>query len=128
MKHRTLSICSVLLAIVLGLAAVYLVGSLRRVDTKPDKARFEIETILSDALELHRTARGRYPSTHEGLGALVRAGVMRRVPDDPWHRPYEYRFPALRRKGGFDLWSYGADGKPGGDGVDADITNWGDDA
>jgi general secretion pathway protein G len=80
----------------------------------------------------------RYPTSEQGLDALVnepddarsypQGGYLqkRRVPEDPWGNPYEYEQPGQNNSHSFDLWSYGADGKPGGEGVDADIGNWDD--
>jgi len=91
---------------------------------------------LESVLELFRMDNGRYPTTEEGLDALVNepegaknfppGGYLskRRIPVDAWNNPYEYERPGQNNSHSFDLWSYGADGKPGGDGVDADIGNW----
>ena len=88
-------------------------------------ARADISTI-ENGLELYRLQGGRYPTTAEGLGVLVggRGAVLKggKVPDDPWGRPYLYASPG--RRGDADVWSLGADGKEGGEDVDADIGNW----
>ena len=88
----------------------------------------EFESVL-DALRLDV---GRYPTTEEGLQSLrARPGSLERwdgpylrkdVPLDPWQRPYVYRFPG--QHGDFDLFSLGADGQEGGEGENADVTNW----
>jgi general secretion pathway protein G len=95
--------------------------------------------ILEAALETFRMDNGRYPTTEEGLAALVArppalaetsaypaGGYLRerRVPLDPWGNAYEYRNPSIHGASGFDLWSLGADGAPGGSGIDADLGNW----
>jgi general secretion pathway protein G len=87
---------------------------------------------LEKALEQFRLDVDRYPTTEEGLAALQQApqGVngwlgpylKKAVPLDPWGRPFIYREPG--EHGEIDLYSYGKDGRPGGTGVDADITNW----
>jgi general secretion pathway protein G len=87
---------------------------------------------LDKALEQFRLDVDRYPTTEEGLAALQQAppGVTgwlgpylkKAVPLDPWGRPFVYREPG--EHGEIDLYSYGKDGRPGGTGVDADITNW----
>ena len=87
---------------------------------------------LEQALEMYKLDVGRYPSTEQGLDALVRrpgaaAGwngpyLKSDVPADPWNRPYEYKYPGER--GELDIYSYGQDGSPGGDGEDADVGNW----
>ena len=95
-------------------------------------ARAQIE-LLGTALDTYRLDIGRYPSSQEGLGALQQRpfGVDRwdgpylkkDVPKDPWDHPYMYRSPG---EGGrpYDLYSYGADGSPGGTGDNRDITSW----
>jgi general secretion pathway protein G len=89
--------------------------------------------LLGTALDTFRLDVGRYPTTQEGLAALRQRpfGIDRwdgpylkkDVPLDPWNRPYYYRSPG---EGGrpYDLVSYGADGAPGGDGDNRDITSW----
>jgi len=91
---------------------------------------------LESVLELYRMDNAHYPTSEQGLDALVNepdgaknfppGGYLqkRRVPEDPWGNPYEYEQPGQTNDHSFDLWSYGADGKPGGEGVDADIGNW----
>jgi general secretion pathway protein G len=80
----------------------------------------------------------RYPTAEQGLDALIHepddarsyppGGYLqkRRIPEDPWGNLYEYEQPGQNNSHSFDLWSYGADGKPGGEDVDADIGNWDD--
>jgi general secretion pathway protein G len=87
---------------------------------------------LQKALDQYRLDVGRYPSTEQGLAALVAkpsgaskwAGpyLRKEVPLDPWGKPYIYRNPG--EHGDFDLLSYGRDGRPGGQGEDADIVSW----
>src|SRR5215470_6895725 len=95
-------------------------------------ARAQIDA-LDKALDQFRLDVGRYPTSEEGLQALVAqpssepnwAGpyLKKGVPADPWGRPYVYQQPSTHG-GDFDLFSYGKDGRPGGTGEDADITNW----
>ncbi len=97
------------------------------------RARQDVRSIET-ALNLYRLDNFRYPSTDQGLQALVSnpgqsaapnwkaGGYLDRVPSDPWNNPYQYRNPGQR--GEFDVWSFGADGQPGGEDVDADIGNW----
>jgi general secretion pathway protein G len=112
-----------------------------RIMGKPEEARrvkaqMDIAT-LETALKLYKLDNGRYPSSEQGLQALVEAptvGVLPRkwreggylekakVPNDPWGSEYVYISPGLH--GDFDLMSYGADGQPGGEGDDEDINNW----
>lgn len=97
-----------------------------------EKARADIAT-LEQALELYRLDINTYPSTEQGLEALVTAppgltrpenyrpgGYIRGLPEDPWGAPYQYLAPG--QEGPFDLYSLGADGATGGEGLDADIS------
>ena len=91
---------------------------------------------LESALAFFEMDNGRFPTTEEGLAALVQApaglsSTYRRggylqggVPSDSWGNPYQYACPPTRNATGFDLWSLGADGVPGGTDIDADIGNW----
>ena len=99
-------------------------------ESKVKSAQIQMEN-LSSALDLFYLDAGRYPSTAEGLAALVRptgsaagwAGPYLKggsVPNDPWNNPYVYRSPGLR--GPYDIISYGADGQEGGTDLAADIT------
>ncbi|HEU4969369.1 type II secretion system major pseudopilin GspG [Sphingomonas sp.] len=98
------------------------------------KAKADIAT-LEQALEMYRLDNLTYPSSTEGLQALVAAppgaaqpqryrqgGYIKRLPDDPWGHPYRYIYPG--QHGAFDVFSYGADDKQGGEGENADIGNW----
>ncbi|MGF7147443.1 general secretion pathway protein G [Sphingomonas zeicaulis] len=99
-----------------------------------DKAKADIATI-EQALEMYRLHNLNYPSTGDGLSALLtppaslqnaqryqRGGYIKKLPDDPWGRPYNYSAPG--RNGPFDIWSYGADGVEGGTDDNADIGSW----
>jgi general secretion pathway protein G len=87
---------------------------------------------LEQALEMYKLDVGRFPSTSEGLAALVEkpptaAGwngpyLKSDVPLDPWNREYMYKYPGER--GEIDIFSYGQNGSPGGEGEDADVGNW----
>ena len=116
-----------LLAGLIGPQVMKHVGS-----SKSQTAYLQIEE-LSAGLELYRLELGGYPSTAEGLGALIeppanneawngpylRKKVIR---EDPWGAPYIYRYPG--EHGEFDLYSLGADGKEGGEGEDGDVLGW----
>jgi general secretion pathway protein G len=99
-----------------------------------EKARADI-AVLEQALETYRLDNMVYPDTAQGLDALLRppaglarperyrrGGYIRRLPQDPWGNPYQYRQPG--RQGAFDVFSFGADGAEGGEGDAADIGNW----
>ncbi len=82
---------------------------------KRDTAEHDIESI-HNALKLYSAKTGRVPTTG-GMRALVNSGIIERFPYDPWGMPYQYEF----RDGRPVVWSYGADGAPGGEEADADI-------
>lgn len=120
--------------VILGiLAALIAPNVISRIDeAQVTKVKQDIRAIES-ALKLYRLDRFRYPTTDEGLNALVTppgdstvpwpsGGYLDRLPRDPWDRPYIYLQPGTH--GEFDLYSYGRDGVQGGEGVDADLGNW----
>jgi general secretion pathway protein G len=101
-------------------------------DSKIKAAKIQIESFAS-ALDLYYLDAGHYPTTAEGLRALLErpggtvawAGPYLKgdtVPNDPWGNPYTYRAPG--QHGPYDIVSYGADGQEGGTGADADVTSW----
>ena len=87
---------------------------------------------LEQALEMYKLDVGRYPSSQEGLESLVRKPsnatgwngpyLKSDVPMDPWNREYHYKYPGERAE--VDIYTYGANGSPGGDGEDTDVGNW----
>jgi general secretion pathway protein G len=121
--------------IIIGILAALIVP---RVMGRPDEARRiaarqDIASIVQ-ALKLYRLDNGRYPATEQGLTALVTRpegdppltnwkAYLDNLPKDPWGNVYQYANPGTH--GEIDVWSFGADGKPGGEGNDADIGNWG---
>lgn len=91
--------------------------------------------IIETALEQYQLDMLTYPSSAQGLAALQavpndaprqdqyrEGGYLRNLPNDPWGNPYQYRFPGERSV--FDVFSFGADGEPGGDDKNSDIGNW----
>jgi general secretion pathway protein G len=101
-------------------------------ESKVKAAKIQIESLAS-ALDLYFLDVGQYPSSSEGLSALVqRPGSVTawngpylkgtRLPNDPWGKPYVYRTPG--QYGTYDIISYGADGQEGGSGAGSDITSW----
>ena len=99
------------------------------------KARADIST-LEQAVETYRLDNIVFPTDQQGLQALIAAptdlaqpdryrqgGYIRRLPEDPWGNPYQYRRQSAHGQQ-FDVWSFGADGKEGGEGNDADLGNW----
>jgi general secretion pathway protein G len=119
--------------VIIGLlAAIVVPNFIGNIDTAAiNRARQDIRGVET-ALNLYRLDNFRYPSTEDGLEALVEnpgessapnwKQYLRRVPVDPWNNPYQYRNPG--QQGEFDVFSYGADGQEGGEGVNADIGNW----
>lgn len=94
---------------------------------------------IEAALAFYQMDNGRFPSTEQGLDALVEpptigpeprnyrpGGYLQggRVPTDAWGNPYQYEYPGSNNPEGFDIWSLGADGQPGGTETDAEIGNW----
>jgi general secretion pathway protein G len=119
-----------IIGLIVGLVGPRVLGYLET--SKVKSTRFQIDNF-SKALDLYFLDAGRYPTTAEGLEALVHkpaaasiwAGPYLRgdkVPLDSWGNRYNYRSPG--EHGRYDLYSYGADGRDGGSGNDADITSW----
>jgi general secretion pathway protein G len=122
--------------VILGILATLVVP---KIIGRPDEARViaakqDIGSLMQ-ALKLYRLDNQRYPTTEQGLQALVArpttapippnwkaGGYLERLPRDPWGNPYQYLNPGLH--GEIDNFSFGADGAPGGEGNDADIGSW----
>ncbi|WP_144634391.1 type II secretion system major pseudopilin GspG [Bordetella genomosp. 13] len=117
--------------VIMGILAALVVP---RVLDRPDQARQVAAkqdiSGLMQALKLYRLDNGRYPTTQQGLRALAERPegakawrpYLERLPNDPWGAPYQYLNPGV--KGEIDVFSFGADGKPGGEQGDADIGSW----
>ncbi|MGB2941267.1 MAG: type II secretion system major pseudopilin GspG [Candidatus Macondimonas sp.] len=122
--------------VILGILAALIVPNIM---DRPDMARVaktkQDLRALQTALNLYRLDNYRYPTTDQGLEALVekpsveplppaykKGGYLERMPKDAWGRPYLYLSPGVH--GEVDISSLGADGQPGGEGVDADIQSW----
>jgi general secretion pathway protein G len=118
----------VILGLLASLVAPRMFGNVAKSEVKVARAQI---AALETAVENFRLDMGRYPSSDEGLVALQKAPgndprwsgpyLKKAVPADPWGNPYQYRAPGER--GDFDLVSLGRDGRPGGSGDDADLTN-----
>lgn len=122
---------------IMGLLATLIIVNVAPVGERSriSKARSDIASLES-ALEQYSLDLYTYPSAADGLAALSKppagadfslyreGGYIRRVQMDPWGNPYQYQIPGTRSGGRYDLFSFGADGKPGGEGSDADIGNW----
>jgi general secretion pathway protein G len=117
----------VVLIIIGTLVAIVAPRLVERADEAKVEATKAQMSNLAQALKLYRLQNHHYPSTSEGLIALVQPSAggkryMDRVPRDAWGNEFIYLSPGVH--GDFDLMSYGADGRPGGTGFDADIGNW----
>jgi len=84
------------------------------------KARADI-AVLTTQVKLFYAHQSRYPTAAEGLQVLV-PRYIEKLSKDPWHRDYQYECPG--RTGGFEIISFGADGREGGEGADKDVSNW----
>jgi len=122
--------------VILGILAALVVP---RIISRPDEARIiaakqDIASLMQ-ALKLYRLDNQRYPTTEQGLQALVAkpttaplpanwksGGYVERLPKDPWGNDYQFLNPGVH--GEIDVFSYGADRAPGGEGNDADIGSW----
>ena len=122
----------VIMGLLIGIVAPVVLT--RADEARVQKARADFRSI-EVALKLYRLDNARYPTTEQGLEALVSpsplspqpprfkaGGYLERLPADPWGRPYLYLSPG--EHGEFDLYSRGADGLNGGEGQDADLGNW----
>ena len=137
MLNRGFTLIEIMVVIViLGILAALIVP---KVISRPDEARITAAkqdvATLAQALRLYKLDNFAYPTTDQGLQALVAkpaaapipanwkaGGYLERLPKDPWGRDYRYLNPG--RHGEIDVYSLGADGEPGGEGNDADIGNW----
>ncbi len=123
----------VILGLLAGLVGPQVMSYLGGANTKTAKLQIE---DFSTALDAFRLDMGRYPSTNEGLQALILApgGNANRwngpylrknlIPKDPWSNDYQYRAPGQHSGGAFDLYSLGADNAEGGDGENQDVVSW----
>ncbi len=121
--------------VILGiLAALVAPNVISRIDdAQINRARQDIRAVES-ALKLYRLDNFKYPTTEQGLEALVtqpsdpsirnwrQGGYLDKLPMDPWNNPYQYMYPG--QQGEFDIFTFGADNQPGGEGINADIGNW----
>ena len=125
------------LMVVVVILSVLALVIVPRVIDRPDQARVARAqsdlAAISSAVQLYRLDNFRYPTTEQGLAALVTKPAldpapanwtqyMDRLPVDPWGQPYQYLVPGVH--GDFDIFTYGADAAPGGDGANADIGSW----
>ena len=122
--------------VIMGILAALIVPKLmgRTDDARIIAAKQDIATVMQ-ALKLYKLDNQRYPTTEQGLQALITkpttgpaadgwksGGYVDKLPHDPWGNPYQYLSPGIN--GELDVFSLGADGQPGGVGNDADIGSW----
>lgn len=136
-NQRGFTLIEILVVVVIiGILAVVVAP---RILERPEQARRTKATVdikgIEEALGLFRLDNGFYPSTEQGLQALVikpetgripgryaEEAYLKKVPVDPWGSPYVYLSPGVHDR--YDIISYGADGEPGGEGNDADVNSW----
>ena len=124
--------------VILGILAAIAVP---RIMSRPDTARItkakQDIRVMENALKLYRLDNYNYPTTEQGLEALIappigepeaknwkEGGYLDRLPVDPWGNPYQYLYPGVKNENSVDLYTLGADNRPGGEGPNADIGNW----
>ncbi|MEN5093732.1 type II secretion system major pseudopilin GspG [Pseudomonas protegens] len=137
-KQRGFTLIEIMVVVViLGVLAALVVPQImsRPDQAKASAAQSDIKAIAM-ALDIYKLDNHQYPSSQQGLQALVSKpsgapaarnwnpdGYLKRLPIDPWGTHYQYRVPGTRG-GAYDLFSFGADGKIGGEGLNAEIGNW----
>ncbi len=124
-----LLVVMVIIGLLTGYVAPRYFAQVGKSETKIARAQID---AFEKALDTYRLDVGRYPATEQSLDALMKRPpglakwqgpyLKKSVPTDPWGNPYLYKQPGDH--GDYDILSYGRDGKPGGDGEDADIGNW----
>ena len=122
--------------VIIGILGALVVPKLlgRTGESRITAAKVDIATMMQ-ALKLYKLDNQRYPTTEQGLNALIakptsgpsangwkEGGYIEKLPKDPWGNTYQYLSPGV--KGEIDVFSYGADGQPGGAGDDADVGSW----
>ena len=139
MKTRMQGFSLIEVLVVVVIISILAAVVVPRIMDEPDRARVvkaqqDIRALVT-ALNLYRLDNAIYPSTEQGLRALVdrpqgqpqprqwkNGGYIESLPMDPWGRPYQYLNPGIHSE--IDVWSLGANGLPGGEGINAEIGNW----
>lgn len=123
LHQRGFTLIEVLVVVViLGILAAIIVPNImdKPAAAKITKAKADVRAIES-AMNMYKLDNHVYPSTDEGIEALV-PEYLPRIPKDPWDQPYQYLNPGTH--GTIDIYTLGRDGQPGGEGEDADLGNW----
>lgn len=125
-RNRRLGITLIEMLVVITIIALFTAVAYQRLAPSVDKgritaARTQIEAFAG-ALQTYHIETGRFPTNEEGFQA-IRPYLTKDIPNDPWGNPYVYKYPGEHGPEP-DIICYGADGKPGGDGVNADIVSW----
>lgn len=122
--------------VIIGLLSTFVILNVLPSQDKAmvEKVRADV-ALIEQAIEMYRLDNLSYPTTDQGLEALIKRpgglarperyradGYVKRLPADPWGNPYQYVIPGERSA--FDVYSLGANGRIGGEGLDADIGNW----
>ena len=120
--------------VIIGVLAALIAPNVldRAADAKVTAARTDVNNLMQ-ALKLYKLDNQRFPSTEQGLDSLIRKPTvgtippnwkpyLDKLPKDPWGQSYQYLNPGV--KGEIDIFSFGADGQPGGEGRDADVGSW----
>jgi general secretion pathway protein G len=120
--------------VIIGVLAALIVPNVldRAEDARATAAKTDVNNLMQ-ALKLYKLDNQRYPTSEQGLQALVNRPAAEpvppnwkpyidKLPNDPWGRPYTYLHPGVKAE--FDVMSFGADGQPGGEGKNADIGSW----
>lgn len=131
-NRRGFSLIEILIVLaILGLMASILVVNFDKIFSGAEEQiakSFASQTLKTPLLK-YKIDNGSYPSTQEGLAVLLKQPAnkpkwkgpyIEELPDDPWGKPYQYRFPGTKKPDSYDLWSWGLDGVESGD----DIGNW----
>jgi general secretion pathway protein G len=125
-----------IVVVILSILAVAVVPQFLDAPDKARQARAQADVKnIETALSMYKLDNIQYPSTSQGLQALVQkpsgrpeaknwkpGGYLKQLPDDPWDNPYQYLNPGNHSD--VDIYSFGADGQPGGEGLNQDIGNW----
>ncbi len=114
----------VILGLIASAVAVNVVGQMSK--ARIDTAKNDVRKV-SEGVDTFKVLKGRYPTTEEGLGVLIKENILKPNKDgkllDPWDKEYVYLYPGQAHPDSYDVKSYGADGQPGGDGENGDIVN-----